>query len=56
LEGLEETQTEFDPRMIAEGEVALVARLLGLLVTFIGPALTQQLLRDIWPKLDDLNI
>jgi len=56
LEGLEKSQTEFDPRKIAEGEVELVAQLLGLLVTFIGPTLTQQLLRDIWPKPDDLNV
>ena len=56
LEGLEKIQAEFDPQKIAEGEVVLVSQLLGLLVTFIGPALTQHLLRDIWPKLDDLNV
>jgi hypothetical protein len=56
LEGLEKIETKLDSRGIAEGEVVLVAQLLGLLMTFIGPALTQQLLRDIWPKLDDLDV
>jgi hypothetical protein len=37
------------------GERVLVAHLLGLLVTFIGPALTRRLLQDIWPKLEDLE-
>ena len=32
-----------------EGEVALVTQLLGLLATFIGKALTMQLVRDVWP-------
>jgi hypothetical protein len=31
------------------GGAVLVARLLGLLVTFIGPALTLRLVRDLWP-------
>ncbi len=55
LEGLLELEGKLDLRAIAEGEVALVAQLLGLLVTFIGPVLTLQLLRDIWPKLENLN-
>lgn len=50
LEGLE--QLEIDSRQIAEGEVVLMAQLLGLLITFIGPTLTQQLLHDIWPKMN----
>ncbi len=33
----------------AEGDAALVAQLLGLLATFIGEALTMQLVRDAWP-------
>jgi hypothetical protein len=32
-----------------EGEAAVVAHLLGLLVTFIGGSLTRQLIRDMWP-------
>lgn len=35
---------------LAEGEIFLVGQLLGLLVIFIGPALTLQLVHDIWPK------
>jgi hypothetical protein len=55
LEGLDELETKFDSRAVTAGEVALVAQLLGLLVTFIGPALTLRLLHDIWPKMKDLN-
>ena len=57
LEDLE-TEAELDPRdprEVAAAEVALVAQIAGLLVTFIGPALTLQLLRDIWPKIPDPN-
>ena len=56
LKGLDELLAKQDLPVISEGEVVLIAELLGLLVTFIGPALTQQLLGDIWPKLDDLNL
>jgi hypothetical protein len=38
-----------DKEEIAKGEVALLAQLLGLLVTFIGEALTARLLEDAWP-------
>ena len=55
LEGLDAPEVKLDSRVFAEGEIALVSQLLGLLVTFIGPLLTVQLLHDIWPKLDDLN-
>jgi len=53
LEGLEELGAKLDSGKIAEGEVSLVSHLLGLLITFIGPALTLRLLRDIWPKMND---
>lgn len=58
LEGLDndELTAKLDARAVAECEVVLVAQLLGLLVTFIGPALTLRLVHDIWPKLDDLNL
>ncbi len=55
VEGLDELGTKLDAQAVAEGEIALVAQLLGLLVTFIGPALTLRLLRDIWPKIEDLE-
>ena len=40
-----------------DGEVVLVAHILGLLVTFIGEALMLRLVNDAWPKarLDDLD-
>ena len=55
LEGLKEVEVKLDQPAITEGEVVLVSQLLGLLVTFIGPALTVSLLRDIWPELDELD-
>jgi len=55
LEGLQELEVKLNSRTADEGEIVLVARLLGLLVTFIGPALTVRLLHDAWPELDDLN-
>ncbi|MEO6751492.1 MAG: hypothetical protein ABIP85_06920 [Chthoniobacteraceae bacterium] len=55
LEGLNELEVQLDWPATAEGEIVLVAQLLGLLVTFIGAGLTVRLLHDIWPELDDLN-
>ncbi len=52
---LEDLEAGLDPRKLAEGEVVLMAHIVGLLVTFIGPALTLQLLRDIWPKIPEPN-
>ncbi|HEX5453228.1 MAG TPA: hypothetical protein VFX06_05495 [Stellaceae bacterium] len=48
LEGLDEAQ--LSDAEIAEGEAVLVAHLLGLLVTFIGEALTLHLLHEAWPE------
>ncbi len=51
LQGLD----EFDPQIGADGNqggeegVILVARLLGLLLIFLGEALTLSLVRDVWP-------
>ncbi len=50
LHGLDELEAKLEPAAVAEGEVVLVGYLLGVLVTFIGPALTLELLHDIWPK------
>ena len=57
LEGLAELAAQLDQNGIAAGEVVLVARLLELLATFIGPALTLRLIQGAWPKgsFDDLN-
>jgi hypothetical protein len=58
FEGLDELEAQVDPEEIAEGRVVLLAQLLGLLVAFIGEALTLRLARDVWPKLslDDLEL
>ena len=51
LEGLEELRPQLAPEEIAEGRVALLAQLLGLLVAFIGENLTVRLVREVWPQL-----
>ena len=53
--GLDKLEAKLDARAVAEGEAALVAQLHNLLITFIGPALMLQLLREVWPGMDDLN-
>ena len=50
-----DANAQIDARAVAEGEIVLVSQLLGLLETFIGPALTLQVLRGIWPKMNDLK-
>jgi hypothetical protein len=42
--------THLDKEETAKGEVALIAHLLELLVTFIGESLTLGLLQEVWPK------
>ncbi len=56
LEGVDGLDKKPDSRTLAEGEVALVSQLVGLLVTFIGPALTLKVLHEIWPDMDDFNL
>jgi hypothetical protein len=57
LEGLEEAQAQLSETEIAEGEVVLIAQLIGLLVTFIGEELTLRLVQESWPDapFDDMN-
>lgn len=50
LEGLEALAADLDPVEFFEGRVVLLAQLLGLLVAFIGPSLTSQLIGEIWPQ------
>lgn len=50
VEGLDKLEGKKAP-VIAAGEVALVAQLVGLLMTFIGEELTMRLLHEIWPQL-----
>jgi len=58
LDGLEKRAQQVDPAKIVEGQVALVAQLLALLVKFIGEKLTVGLVREAWPELsfDDLDV
>jgi len=58
LEGFSETAQQQSAEAIAEGSAALLAQLLGLLVTFIGEALTLRLVRGAWPEaqLEDRNL
>jgi hypothetical protein len=46
------------PGDFAEGQVVLLAQLLGMLVAMVGVRVTLRLMLDIWPKLslDDLNL
>jgi hypothetical protein len=47
LEGLNELEAQANPEEIAAGGIVLLARLLGLLVTFIGEDLTLRLLSNV---------
>jgi hypothetical protein len=57
LKGVEELHAQLDPEEFSEGEVVLLAQLLGLLVAFIGEKLTVRLVREVWPRvpLNDLD-
>ena len=50
LTGGDEIASHLDLSAAAQHEIALVGQVLGLLVTFIGSALTRQLLQDCWPQ------
>ena len=50
LAGLKELEEKLNIDEIARGEIVLVERLLDLLVTLIGPALTLRLAQDVWPE------
>lgn len=57
LQGLGEIDPKTDKdQMEAEGAI-LIARLLGLLLTFIGETLTVRLMQDVWPDaaFDDMQ-
>lgn len=51
LQGLAAPHASLTPAEFREGRVVLLAQLLGLLVSFIGPGLTARLVADIWPQL-----
>ena len=52
-----EPQIDIDKDQAGEGGVILIARLLGLLLIFLGEALTLSLMQDAWPDaaFDDRN-
>ncbi len=45
-----EMEAQLDTELAAKAGAALAHRLLGLLVTLIGEALTLRLAREVWPK------
>jgi len=49
FEGLEEARSNTDKEEIENGGAIFVAHLLHLLYTFIGEALTMQLIKEAWP-------
>jgi len=42
--------------VLFQGSVVFIARLLELLIAFIGETLTLRLLRDVWPKVSRLDL
>jgi hypothetical protein len=57
LEGLEALHGTLSAEELSEGEVVLLAQLLGILSAFIGERLTLRQVRDVWPQipLNDLE-
>lgn len=55
LDGLEEVAEDLGPEELAVGSEVLLARLLGLLVAFIGEILTIRIVREVWPQLPPLD-
>lgn len=51
LEGWGELAEQLSQNEIAQGGVLLIAQLIGLLLTFIGAALTARLVQEAWPEL-----
>ncbi len=51
LEGLTVAHATVGAEDFSEGEVILLAQMIGLLVAFIGPALTLRLINQLWPHL-----
>ncbi|MGH7966136.1 MAG: hypothetical protein ACRERD_30670 [Candidatus Binatia bacterium] len=51
LEGLGEVEGQLSQAEMTQGELLLIAQLIGLLVTFIGETLTMHLVQEAWPEL-----
>lgn len=58
LEGLDDPQPQDATGDVSEGEIVLVAHLIGLLMTFIGKGLTLRLVQEAWPEgvFEDLKV
>lgn len=56
--GLYEAALGQSAEAVEQGNLALLSQSIGLLVTFIGAALTMRMVRDIWPDalVDDIRI
>jgi hypothetical protein len=50
LKGLDELQPQIDKEQARDGGAILIAKLIGLLLTFIGEGLTLRLVQDVWPE------
>lgn len=49
VEGVQDSTRDVSPELAQAGLVAVMAHLLGLLVTFIGPDVTARIVGDVWP-------
>lgn len=52
VEILPQAEAKLSQAEMASGEIELIAQLIGLLVTFIGPTLTLGLVQEAWPEAD----
>ena len=57
LEGLDKVTNRVTRDELVSAELAVVSHVIDLLVTFIGPALTLAIMKEIWPEaaFTDLN-
>ena len=51
LKGMVVLHSRIDPAEFLEGNVVVLAQLLGLLIALIGPDLSTRLMGEIWPKM-----
>lgn len=51
LDGTDKLGTSVGPSQFVEGASVVLAHFLGLLVSFIGAALTLEMVRDVWPEI-----
>lgn len=51
LESQDQLHAHVEPEEILQGQVALLAELLGLLVDFVGEVLTLRIVGEVWPEI-----